>query len=130
MKETSEFCGRTTIEIRTRGPGGVSISETGRELQQPDEVRRLKNHQQLVFIENLQPVILRKTAYWDRPEFAGRFHRNPYETGEKRCGFFTPAKRLWGRLAYLAAWWLTPHPAAAALISVAVIAALGRLFGG
>jgi type IV secretion system protein VirD4 len=130
MKEISELCGRTTIETRTRGRGGVSVSQSGRELQHPDEVRRMKAHHQFAFIDNLQPAIVRKTAYWERPEFAGRFHRNPYEAHEKHCGHFAPVKRVWGWLAYGAAWLLTPHPVAAVMVSAAIVFSVYRLFAG
>jgi type IV secretion system protein VirD4 len=126
MKEISEFCGRTTIEVRTRGPGGVSVSHTGSELCMADATRRERESNQIVIIENLQPIRLKKTRYWDRPEFAGRFHPNPYEGKAKRCSVFTPAKLVWGRLAYVTAWWLTPHPAAAVIIILTLVALIAR----
>lgn len=124
MKEVSEFCGRATINVRSRGPGGVSVSQTGRDLRMQDEARRENDADQIVIIENLQPARIRKTRYWDRPEFAGRFHPNPYKPGEKTCGPFTGIKRAWGRAAYCAAWWLTPHPLAGAIVAVTVTATI------
>lgn len=129
MKEVSEFCGRTTIEVRTHGPGGATIAHSGRELTMPDEARREKANYQIVLIDNLQPLRLRKTRYWDRPEFAGRFNPNPYEAGLRRASRWTPLRLVWGRLAYIAAWLLTPHPAAAVMVTLIVIGAVLRLRG-
>jgi type IV secretion system protein VirD4 len=116
-KEASEYCGRCTISVQTRNPGGVTVSEAGRELRMADEVMRLPEDEMLVFIDNLNPIKLKKTAYWDRPEYAGRFNRNPYHGREKRAGPTAVFKLVGGRLAYMAAWWLTPHPAAVLIMA-------------
>ncbi len=129
-KEASVYCGQTTIVTQTQGRGGASLSETGRELLKPDEVRRFKKGEQLVVIENLQVMRLKSTPYWNRPEFAGRYHRNPYVAKPKGMSVLTPVKFVWGRLAYAAAWLMTPHPVAAAIIIAAVGFALWRASAG
>ena len=128
-KEASVFCGQTTIAIRNRGPGGVSVSEAGRELLKPDEVRRFKKGEQLVVIENLQVMRLKSTPYWNRPEFAGRYHLNPYVEKAKRMSALTPFRFVWGRIAFAAAWMMTPHPMAALLITAAMVLLILRGLG-
>jgi type IV secretion system protein VirD4 len=71
---------------------------------------------------------LKKTPYWNRPEFQGRYNRNPYHEKEIRAALGTGAKVIWGRLVYIASWWLTPHPVAALLIAGTVIIGVMRLF--
>ncbi|TXL75140.1 type IV secretory system conjugative DNA transfer family protein [Vineibacter terrae] len=116
-KEVEVYCGRCTITVRSRSSGGgFTLSETGRELVMLDEVLRWADTEMIAFIDNLYPLRLNKTPYWNRPEFAGRYHRNPYYGKERGAEFGTGARVLWGRLVYLAAWWLTPHPMAALLI--------------
>jgi len=128
-KEASAFCGQTTILIKNRGPGGVSLSETGRELLKPDEVRRFRKGEQVVVIENLQVMRLKCTPYWNRPAFAGRYHRNPYVDNAKGMSLATPFRFVWGRFVYAAAWLMTPHPAAALLITAAMVALIARGLG-
>jgi type IV secretion system protein VirD4 len=127
-KEASEYAGRGTIHVKSRNSGGGStISQSGRELKMASELLRMRSGEMLAFIENLQPARLKKTPYWDRPEFAGRYYRNPFHEKEKRARLSTPLRVLRGRLAYALAWWLTPHPAAAGIIVSALFAVLYRL---
>lgn len=119
-KEASVFCGQATIAVRNRGPGGVSQSEAGRELLKPDEVRRFRKSEQLVVIENLQVMRLRSTPYWNRPEFAGRYFRNPYVAGPAAVSALMPFQFVRGRILYALAWVLTPHPVAALIIMTAL----------
>lgn len=114
-KEASAYCGRATIRVRSvNAKGGATTSQAGRELVQPDELRRMRSDKMIALIENLPPAVLNKVPYWSRPEFAGRYLRNPYHRALKYpdAGF----KPLRGRIVYLAAWWLTPHPVAALII--------------
>jgi type IV secretion system protein VirD4 len=130
-QEASVYCGRSTISVRTRNPGGVTIAETGRELRMADEVMRMPESEMIVFIDNLAPIRLKKTPYWNRPEFAGRFNRNPYHATEKRTGPLAGFNAMWGRLVYAVACVLTPHPAAALVMGWLVfLLAVGMLFGG
>jgi type IV secretion system protein VirD4 len=127
-KEASAFCGRSTIAVASRNSnGGSTISHSGRELRDAAELLRLNSREMLVFIENLQPARLRKTPYWDRPEFARRFNRNPYHAQEKRAHFLTRFRLIQGRIVYALAWWLTPHPAAAGIVLSALLLLLYRL---
>lgn len=116
-KEASEYCGRCTIGVKSVSSGGASTSShSARELRTAEEMLRLPASEMIALIENLKPARLIKTPYWNRPEFAGRFFRNPYHDRDKRAAIGTSFKWLWGRLAYALAWWLTPHPLAALLI--------------
>jgi type IV secretion system protein VirD4 len=84
----------------------------------------------IAFVDNLNPMRLKKTPYWDRPEFAGRYNRNPYFEREKHASPGVQFEELWGQLAYLAAWWLTPDPVAGLIILTPLIVFLASLFGG
>lgn len=128
-KEASAFCGQTTIAITHRGPGGASTSETARELLKPDEVRRFKKSEQLVVIENLQVMRLKKTPYWNRPAFTGRYFRNPYVDRPKMMSPLTPFRYVWGRIIHALAWVMTPHPVASLLIAAALLVLIFRSAG-
>jgi type IV secretion system protein VirD4 len=131
-KEASEYCGRCTISVKSSSSsGGHTISHSARELVTAEEMLRLHGEVMIAFIENLKPALLCKTPYWNRPEFEGRYYRNPYHDKEKRRSFGMGFHALCGRLAYLTAWWLTPHPVAALLVAGSVSLGLLMLrFGG
>jgi type IV secretion system protein VirD4 len=124
--EASAFCGQATIVIKNRGPGGSSLSETGRALRRPEEIIQLKSGEQLAVIENLPPLRLKITPYWNRPEFAGRYHRNPYVDRPKLMSPAVPLRFVWGRLVYGLAFVMTPHPVAACIITAALVFLLFR----
>jgi len=54
-----------------------SISEKGRRLLMPDEVRRLDRDLQLVFVKGSDPILARRINYLSDPEFRGQFDANP-----------------------------------------------------
>lgn len=121
-QELASYLGRQTIAVRTHGPGGVSIAETARELRTVEEILSGDSRYQVVLMDNLKPLLLRKTEYWNRPEFAGRYWPNPYVEKPKGLSAATPFRWVWGRFVYALAWLLTPHPVAALLI-IATLAA-------
>ena len=56
---------------------GQAISEKGRRLLNPDEIRRLDRDLQLVFMKGADPIIARRIDYLRDPEFMGQFDPNP-----------------------------------------------------
>lgn len=56
---------------------GQTLSEKGRRLLTPDEVRRLDRGMQLLFVKGGDPILARRLDYRTDPEFRGRFDRNP-----------------------------------------------------
>jgi type IV secretion system protein VirD4 len=76
-EEISRELGTTTVSVKTtsrsafhvfdlkaRRPGSVSISEQKRPLLLPQEVKDLGAHRQIVFLENLRPILCRKIVYY------------------------------------------------------------------
>ena len=51
---------------------------------------------QIVFADNLKPMLLRKTAYWDRPSLRGKFNHNPYQGRTPALDHRTPVRALQG----------------------------------
>lgn len=89
-KTLSDMLGTTTVSVDSGGtskqktglfsvgtPGGVnisnSISETSRPLMTPDEVMRLPNDSELVFIQGTKPCVAEKIRYFADPLFKGKF---------------------------------------------------------
>jgi type IV secretion system protein VirD4 len=56
---------------------GSSVSETGRPLLLPDEVRRLGPEKQLLFVKGSNPVLADRVNYLRDPEFTGLYSENP-----------------------------------------------------
>jgi type IV secretion system protein VirD4 len=56
---------------------GQTVSEKGRRLLTPDEVRRLDRGLQLLFLKGSDPILARRLDYRDDPEFRGQFDPNP-----------------------------------------------------
>lgn len=104
----SAYCGEATIEIKTRGPGGVSRSPTRRHLATPDEIMCLREDLQIVSIGNLKPLVIYKTPYWQRPELAGLFSANPYHAGTPEISLLAPFEAAWGSLMHFCAWLMRP----------------------
>ena len=52
---------------------GICLGEhlTGRPLMTPDEVRNLPAPVELLFLAGQQPIVARKVAYYEDPEFKG-----------------------------------------------------------
>jgi type IV secretion system protein VirD4 len=106
--DTSEYfsrlTGECTISIRSnnesRGISGqgalltsrvqsgrsVTISDQGRRLLTPDEVRRLSRDEQLLFVRGEDPIRCERPDYRTLREFGGRFEMNPMHQGVSRLG--------------------------------------------
>ncbi|MGH7576779.1 MAG: type IV secretory system conjugative DNA transfer family protein [Longimicrobiales bacterium] len=67
---------RGKMYSRQRG-SGQAVSEKGRRLLTPDEVRRLDRDLQLVFVRGCDPLLARRVNYLDDPAFRGQFDANP-----------------------------------------------------
>lgn len=79
MVESENFSAgvaRGRSEARQEGQGRT-LSERGRRLMTPDEVRRLAPDRELVFIKGTRPLNLRRLNYLTDREFVGRFDANP-----------------------------------------------------
>lgn len=122
--ETAEYvsrlCGETTIETKTRNPGGITRAEARRPLATVEEVMTLREDRQIVFADNLKPMLLRKTPYWERPDLRGRFHPNPYHTGTPAVPAWAPFGQAWGACVRCAAWLVRPSPVIVAAIVMAL----------
>lgn len=132
-EHTEKLVGKCTIRaISTNGRGENSVSEAGRSLLMDDELRRLEEDREIVFIGNLPPMKLRKTTYWQRPDLAGRYYKNPYFADQKAPGASVAdyMRALWGKFYHALAWWMAPHPVAACIILSPLALFLLSLFGG
>ncbi|MCP5405859.1 MAG: type IV secretory system conjugative DNA transfer family protein [Pseudomonadaceae bacterium] len=93
-KTLSDMLGTTTITVKGEGSteasvidkmkvwkkvigGGknINLSETSRALMTPDEVMRLPNDSQLIFIQGAKPVVAEKLRYFADPYFKGKFDK-------------------------------------------------------
>ena len=122
-KYVSDLCGETTVETKTRnGKGDVSTSHARRALIAPNEVMTMRSDRQVVFIDALKPIWLRKTPYWHRPALQGRFAQNPYHGRTPGLSQWTVPWLAWGLGLRLCAWLVRPAPSvvAAALIAFAL----------
>ncbi|NOG70472.1 type IV secretory system conjugative DNA transfer family protein [Roseicella sp. DB1501] len=72
----SDMCG-TMTERDARN------SIVSRKLIMPEEVMLLRPDQQIVFLPNKPPVLLKIRPYWQRPSLVGTFNDNPYYKGKK-----------------------------------------------
>jgi len=129
-QHTEQLLGETTVGTVTIGPNGQqTISETRRPLLMKDELRRLSEDEEIVFIGNLPPMLLRKTPYWERESFAGLYNPNPYRDGAApQPGIFDTMQKGWGRFYYGLVWWMTPHPVAAYIMLLLLTGGLAMLF--
>lgn len=127
----SELCGEATIEVKTRTPGGDTVSHSPRRLATAEEVMHICGTQQIAFVDNLKPLLLRKTPYWNRPSLRGRFERNPYQGGTPALDYRTPLHVAQGLLLRLCAWLTAPSPVPTAILccSLASWAHLGVSLG-
>lgn len=117
-KYVSESCGDATVFSENKG--GFA-TPTRRRLVTPEEVQHLPVNRQIVMAGNLRPMNIRLTPYWERPECAGLFHRNPYAGRAPGLPSTAMVRAVWGRLVRLAAIILEPAPT---LLYAAVIAAI------
>ena len=78
----SRLLGEETIVVTSetqaanRDPS-VTVSERGRALLTPDEVRRLPSDHQIVVMQGLPALVAQKLRYYDDPEFEDLFDDNP-----------------------------------------------------
>ena len=92
-KYISEMLGAATIEITTFSQGASTgamgivktgmnqsrnTAEMGRNLLNPDEVRRLNREAMLMFVQGIPPILAERIAYYQDEMFSGRFESNPY----------------------------------------------------
>jgi type IV secretion system protein VirD4 len=120
--ETAEYvsknCGDATVFAKT---GNGLLNPIRRQLVTPEEVQHLPLKRQIVMAGNLRPMNIRLTPYWERPEFAGRFHPNPFAGSAPSLPATTALRFAWGKLVRIAAMILEPAPV---LLYAAAIAAL------
>tara|TARA_R110000868_G_scaffold262401_2_gene521056 strand:- start:33474 stop:34997 length:1524 start_codon:yes stop_codon:yes gene_type:complete len=85
-KILSDMMGTTTVRVEGGGTskekgkwfgGSVStnISETSRALMTPDEVMRMPQDTEVVFVQGLKPIMAQKIRYFADPEFKGKFDK-------------------------------------------------------
>ena len=78
----SRILGEQTILVTSQTEQGsrrtsVSISEKGRSLMTPDEVRRLPAHQQIILMQGQPGLVADKLTYYADQEFESCFDDNP-----------------------------------------------------
>jgi type IV secretion system protein VirD4 len=121
----SDLLGEATIEVQSKNPGGISTYETKRQLATPDEILCLRDDLQIVAIDNLKPLVLGRTPYWQRSELRTRFHPNPYHRGgTPELAWWVLPATAWGVAVRFAAWLMRPaSPVVAVLTMMAVLLA-------
>ena len=53
-----------------------------RQLMTIDEINRMPDHEQLIILAGKRPVRLGKARYFEIPDFAGKFDKNPFYRGD------------------------------------------------
>lgn len=88
-EEVSKMLGEQTITVDSYGSNqgrsaagsssGTSdnLSQTGRSLLKPDEVRRLSKTHQIIIVQGENPIFGEKITYYKDDFFKGRYDRNP-----------------------------------------------------
>jgi type IV secretion system protein VirD4 len=88
-EEISRELGNTTVKVRSVSKPGfgffeksrrspsVSLSEQKRPLMLPQEVREMGAHRQIIFAENVRPILCHKIRYYLRPVFLRRVRPPP-----------------------------------------------------
>ncbi len=83
-KMLSDMLGTTTVTVESTGisrdkfqiAGGnrsTNTSETGRPLMTPDEVMRIPNDSQVIFVQGVKPILAEKIFYFRDKFFRGKF---------------------------------------------------------
>lgn len=92
-KYMTEMLGKYTLGKRSsseslgsKGSASSNFDVVGRELMTPDEVRRMDNKKELVFIRGCNPVMDDKYHTLESPEFAVSKALGPYKSARKREG--------------------------------------------
>ena len=114
----SECCGDSTVFAKT---GNGLPTPIKRQLVTPEEVQHLPLKRQIVMAGNLRPMNIRLTPYWERPEFSGQFHPNPFAGAAPSLPSTTALRFSFGKIMRLAAMILEPAPV---LLYAAAIAAM------
>lgn len=78
--ETSEMLGDTTVKAKSKSTkalqmqsgASVTASEHARRLLLPQEVKEIGQNAQLIFLENVKPILCKKIWYWKDPIFKKR----------------------------------------------------------
>lgn len=86
-KTLSEMLGTTTISVESEGKQkkvfsmglfddkSINTSETGRSLMTPDEVMRMPNDAQIIFVQGVKPIVAEKIRYFADRAFKGKFDK-------------------------------------------------------
>lgn len=111
----SEICGDATIEVKTKTAHGGSVSPAARRLATIEEVMHARSGRQIVFVDNLKPLLLRKTPYWERPRLRGIFGSNPYQSGTPGLPLRLPLDAALGVTLRFLSWLMAPSPTVVAL---------------
>jgi len=122
----SQICGETTIDVRTKAAHGGSVSPAARALATLEEVMHASSEQQIVFVDNLKPMVLRKTPYWERPRLRGTFDRNPYQSVTPGLPLRLPLDAVAGVSLRFISWLMAPSPTIVAL-SLFILAAWSNI---
>ena len=92
-KYITEMLGKYTLGKRSsseslgsKGSTSSNFDVVGRELMTPDEVRRMDNKKELVFIRGCNPIMDDKYHTLESPEFAVSKALGPYKSARKREG--------------------------------------------
>lgn len=87
----SDALGQRTVKTTTFNLGqfdtdevGESLSETGRPLMSPNEIRMMERDEQLIFINNLSPIKANRMPFWFVKPWASWAEPNPIEGGYPR----------------------------------------------
>src|SRR3546814_689212 len=81
-QHVSNLCGTATVKTESSDSNGrKSFGHIARKLLTPEEVREIREIEQVVFIGNMKPMLTRIRPYWERPELKDRFNDNPYHDG-------------------------------------------------
>jgi type IV secretion system protein VirD4 len=125
-KYAEELLGRATVESVSRSAEGKrSFGQTGRSLKFAEELLRLPQGVQIAVMENHQPLRLKKTPYWSRPEFAGRYYDNPFrKQASAQPSALDALMALWGDVYGALVWWLAPSKTAAVIYGALILAGL------
>jgi type IV secretion system protein VirD4 len=79
--EVSEMLGYQTVDNKSKsrptglkqsGGGSSNVSDTGRALLLPQEVKEIGKYKELLFMENVKPILCHKISYWKDPAFKKR----------------------------------------------------------
>ncbi len=120
----SDLCGEGTIEVSTKSRQGESVSQTSRRLATAQEIMNMSADLQIVFADNLRPMLLQKRPYWHRPSLRGSFNLNPYHAETPNLDYRTIFWAVQGAWLRFIAWLLRPSPAIVAVLLFAFTYAL------